>query len=213
MAQNMNFESSTTRQFLAGLLALLLLGAKPIAAQTATPPQEPSSTGPISGYMDFHFNKEEGRDGVLDFHRFVLLINHSFSSNLRFVGELELEHALVEGLEEKGEIELEQAYLDFLLKREFNARAGMVLMPIGIINERHEPPVYHGVERPFVDTVIIPTTWFEAGAGVHGELWRGIRYRGYVTAALDALEFSAAEGIREGPQQGSESNVGIQTAP
>jgi hypothetical protein len=208
MTQNMNFDSSTARRLFTVVLALALLGAKPVAAQTSPASQETSSTGPISGYMDFHFNKEEGRDGVVDFHRFVLLINHSFSSNLRFVGELELEHALVEGLEEKGELELEQAYLDFLLKREFNLRAGMVLMPIGIINERHEPPVYNGVERPFVDTVIIPTTWFEAGAGVHGELWRGFRYRGYVTAPLDALEFTADEGIREGRQKGSESKVG-----
>jgi hypothetical protein len=208
MTQNMNFDSSTARRLFTVVLAVALLGAKPVAAQTSPASQETSSTGPISGYMDFHFNKEEGQDGVLDFHRFVLLINHSFSSNLRFVGELELEHALVEGLEEKGELELEQAYLDFLLKREFNLRAGMVLMPIGIINERHEPPVYNGVERPFVDTVIIPTTWFEAGAGVHGELWRGFRYRGYITAPLDALEFTADEGIREGRQKGSESKVG-----
>ncbi len=55
----------------------------------------------------------------------------------------------------------------------------MVLMPVGIINERHEPPVYYGVERPFVDTVIVPTTWFETGVGVHGEVGRGWRYRGY----------------------------------
>jgi hypothetical protein len=75
-----------------------------------------SRTGPISGYMDFHFNKRRGEDGVLDFHRFVLLVNHSVSDRLRFVGELELEHALVEGLEEAGELELE-AYLDFLLTR------------------------------------------------------------------------------------------------
>jgi hypothetical protein len=77
---------------------------------------------------------------------------------------------LVEGLEDAGELELEQAYVDFLLSRRFNVRAGMLLMPIGLINERHEPPVFYGVERPFVDTVIVPTTWFEVGAGVHGEL-------------------------------------------
>ena len=65
--------------------------------------------------MDFHLNKPEGEDGVVDFHRFVLLFNHSFSPKIRFVGELELEHAFVEGLEESGEVELEQAYLDFLL--------------------------------------------------------------------------------------------------
>ena len=79
----------------------------------------------------------------------------------------------------------------------------MLLMPVGIINERHEPPVYYGVERPFVDTVIIPTTWFEVGAGVHGEVGRGWRYRAFVTAPLNAAEFSAEEGMREGRQKGS----------
>lgn len=193
---------------LVSLIVALMLPPAPAAAQTtAAAPEAASSTGPISGYMDFHFNKVEFQDGVLDFHRFVLLFNHSFSSHIRFVGELELEHAFVEGLEEAGEIELEQAYVDFLLRREFNVRAGMVLVPVGIINERHEPPVYHGVERPFVDTVIIPTTWFEAGAGVHGEFGRGFRYRAYVMAPLDAAGFSADEGIREGRQKGSRANV------
>ena len=115
----------------------------------------------------------------------MLLLNHSFSPRIRFVGELELEHAFVEGLEEGGELELEQAYVDFLLTRGFNIRAGMLLVPMGIINERHEPPVYHGVERPFVDTVIVPTTWFDAGAGVHGEVGRGFRYRAYAMAPLE----------------------------
>ena len=164
-------------------------------------------TGPLSGYMDFHFNKPEGQDATLDFHRFVLLFNHSFTDRIRFVGELELEHAFVEGLEEAGELELEQAYVDFLLNRSFNLRAGMMLAPLGIINERHEPPVFHGVERPFVDTVIIPSTWFDVGAGVHGEIGRGFRYRVFAMAPLDAVEFSADEGIRGGRQKGSQANV------
>ena len=188
-------------------LALVLgLG---VEAPAQTPPADAGypSTGPISGYMDFHFNKPETDDGVLDFHRFVLIANHSFSARIRFVAELELEHAFVEGLEAAGEIELEQAYVDFLLTRGFNVRAGMLLVPMGIINERHEPPVFQGVERPFVDTVIIPSTWFETGAGVHGELGRGFRYRAYVMAPLNALEFSADEGIRNGRQKGSQSNI------
>lgn len=195
------------------LLAFTTVCTSPAGAQTppagsssADVPSQ-SSTG-LSGYMDFHFNKEEFQDGVLDFHRFVLLITHSFSDRIRFVSELELEHALVEGLEEKGELELEQAYVDFLLRRSFNVRAGMVLMPVGLINERHEPPVFYGVERPFVDTVIIPTTWFEVGAGVHGEVGRGWRYRAYLAAPLDAVEFTAGEGLREGRQKGSQTNVG-----
>jgi len=188
------------------LLLLVLLSA-PVFAQATQKAPEPPRTA-LSGYMDFHFNNPEFSDAQLDFHRFVLLVTHSFSERIRFVGELELEHAVVEGLEEKGELELEQAYVDFLLSRSFNVRAGLMLMPIGIINERHEPPVYYGVERPFNDTVIIPTTWFEAGAGVHGELGRGWRYRAFIVAPLDAAEFSAEEGLREGRQKGSEANVG-----
>ena len=185
------------------LTAAALLQPLASSAQSASD----ASTGPLSGYMDFHFNKEEGQDGVVDFHRFVLLFNHSFTPRIRFVGELEIAHAFVEGLEDAGEIEIEQAYLDFLITRGFNLRAGMVLVPVGIINERHEPPVYNGVERPFVDTVIIPTTWFDAGAGVHGEIRHGFRYRAYVMAPLNSVEFSAAEGIRNGSQKGSRASV------
>jgi len=201
-------------------IAMLFALAAPAAGQPPSPsasagqgppaaadPASQPTTGPLSGYMDFHFNKADKEDGRLDFHRFVLLMTHSFSPRIRFVGELELEHAFVEGLEESGELELEQAYVDFLLTRSFNLRAGMLLVPMGIINERHEPPVYMGVERPFVDTFIIPTTWFENGAGVFGEVGRGFRYRAYVMAPLNALEFSADEGIRNGRQKGSRSDV------
>jgi hypothetical protein len=186
--------------------------AGPRAEAQAPPPPAPpppaERTTNLSGYMDFHFNKVELEDGRLDFHRFVLLVTHRFSDRIRFVSEIELEHALVEGLEKAGELELEQAYVDFLLSRKFNVRAGMLLMPVGIINERHEPPIYYGVERPFVDTVIIPSTWFEVGAGVHGEIGRGWRYRAYVTSPLNAREFSAEEGIRGGRQKGSDTNIG-----
>jgi DtxR family Mn-dependent transcriptional regulator len=189
----------------AHVLLLTLLSA-PALAQ-GTPRAAPPRTS-LSGYMDFHFNKVEFEDGRLDFHRFVLLFTHTFTDRIRFVGELELEHALVEGLEEAGELELEQAYIDFLLSRSFNVRAGMMLMPVGIINERHEPPVYYGVERPFNDTVIIPSTWFDVGAGVHGEIGRGWRYRAFVVAPLNAAEFNAEEGVRGGLQKGSNSNIG-----
>lgn len=190
--------------------AVALAGAllcRPAAAQT-TDAEETRPTTRLSGYMEFHYNKAEAADGLLDFHRFVLLVTHEFSPRIRFVGELELEHAFVEGLEKAGELELEQAYVDFLLSRSFNVRAGMLLMPIGILNERHEPPVFYGVERTFVDTFIVPTTWFEVGAGVHGEVGRGWRYRLFVTSPLNAAEFSAEEGLRGGRQKGAETNIG-----
>lgn len=110
-------------------IALCILGAAPAFAQGTN--DNTPVTGPLSGYMDFHFNKADGEPGVIDFHRFVLLMTHSFSPRLRFVGELEIEHAFVEGLEEAGELELEQAYIDFLLSRRINLRAGMLLVPVG----------------------------------------------------------------------------------
>ena len=104
-------------------------------------------------------------------------------------------------------MELEQAYLDFRVNPAFNFRAGMLLAPVGIINERHEPPSFYGVERPFVDTFIIPTTWFDAGAGIHGTFGAGWQYRAYLMAPLDATRITAEEGLAEARQKGFLSNV------
>lgn len=170
-------------------------------------PQDEETHLPVAGYMEAHFNKEKRRPGQLDFHRFVLLFGHSFSSRIKFWSELELEHAFVEGGQPTGELELEQAFLDFLIKPYFNLRGGMLLTPIGIMNERHEPPAFNGVERPQVETVIIPSTWFDMGFGATGDLGRGFRYRTYVMAGLDATLFSAEEGLRGGRQKGFFSSV------
>jgi hypothetical protein len=161
---------------------------------------------PVSGYMDFHLNKDRGEPFNADFHRFVLLFGHSFSDRIKFWSELEVEHAFVEGQEDGGEVALEQAYLDFLIKPYFNIRAGMVLTPVGIINERHEPPAYNGVERPFVETTIIPTTWRELGIGITGDLGRGFRYRAYLASSLDASRFDAENGITEGRTNGIDAS-------
>ena len=78
----------------------------------------------------------------------------------------------------------------------------MLLAPVGIINERHEPPAFYGVERPFVDTFIIPTTWFDAGAGVHGRVGAGWRYRAYVMAPLDATKITRGRGTARSHAEG-----------
>ena len=175
---------------------------------------EPSTLGdlasaetrlPISGYMDFHFNKVQDEGSQLDFHRFVLLFGHSFTDRIKFWSELEIEHGFVSGEGEFGELELEQAYLDFLVKPWMNFRAGMMLAPVGILNERHEPPSFQGVERTFVDTVIVPSTWFDSGAGLFGDLGKGFVYKAYVMSPLDATAFDAEEGLRGGRQKGFQS--------
>jgi hypothetical protein len=108
--------------------------------------------------MEVHLNKVEDQPTQADLLRFVLMVGHTFSDRIKFWSEVEIEHAFVEGGEESGEVAIEQAYVDLMMARRVNLRAGMVLVPVGIVNERHEPPTFHGVERTFVDTVIVPTT-------------------------------------------------------
>jgi hypothetical protein len=184
---------------------------RPLQPISVTGDYQTSPTGetrlPVAGYMDFHVNKERGDSFQPDFHRFVLLFGHSFSDRIKFWSELELEHALVEGSEETGEVALEQAYLDFFVKPYFNLRAGMLLTPIGIVNERHEPPSFNGVERPFVETTILPTTWRELGFGITGDLGRGFRYRSYLTSSLDASRFDAEGGISRGKVSGFDASL------
>ena len=191
----------------------------PVPSAASTPLQSVTITGdfqksadtetrlPVAGYMDFHVNRDSGDSFRPDFHRFVLLFGHSFSDRIKFWSELEFEHSIVEGGEESGEVALEQAYLDFLITPKFNFRAGMLLAPVGIVNERHEPPSFNGVERPFVESIIIPTTWRELGFGLTGDLGKGFRYRTYLTSALDASFFNAEFGIAEGKTGGLDASM------
>ena len=82
----------------------------------------------------------------------------------------------------------------------------MVLTPVGIVNERHEPPSFNGVERPFVETLIIPTTWREMGFGLTGDLGRGFRYRTYMISALDAIAVRRGERNRRRPDVGFDAS-------
>src|SRR5689334_21325191 len=189
------------RNLVAWKSAILLLMASTAQAQGK------EGVPTLSGYMEIHLNKVEDLPAEADLHRFVLMVGHSFSDRIKFWSEVEVEHAFVEGEEESGEVAVEQAYIDLAIHRRFNVRAGMVLTPIGILNERHEPPTFHGVERTFVDTVIIPTTWRDVGVGLFGDLGRGFSYKTYVMPGLNAIGFSAEEGIAEGRQQGSHADA------
>jgi len=182
--------------------AVLLGIGDPVAVegQPATAPREGVPT--ISGYMEMHLNKEQDLPAEADLHRFVLMVGHTFSDRLKFWSEFEVEHAFVEGAEPSGEVAVEQAYIDLMIHRRFNLRTGMVLVPVGIINERHEPATFHGVERPFVDSVIVPATWRDVGVGAFGDLGHGFSYRAYLLPGLDATGFTAEEGIKDGRQQG-----------
>lgn len=153
----------------------------------------------IGGYGELTLNAPSNGPNVVDLRRLVLYIGHNFTERLRFYGELEVEHAVTSAAD-KGEFEVEQAFLDYLAWKPLNFRAGVILIPMGIINIYHEPPTFNGVDRPETDTLIIPTTWREPGAGIFGE-WRQLRYQLYVVNGFNADGFSASSGVRDGHQE------------
>lgn len=171
----------------------------------------------LGGYMELHYLTTEGGDGEnFDFHRYVLYVGHRFNDWIQFHSELEVEHSFV--LNGHGEVSLEQAYVNFQVKEDLGARAGIVLVPMGIVNQYHEPPNFHGVERPDVDARIIPSTWSAAGAGIFGRLGQGLTWQLY---GINALEFrnkdddgntaaqAGTNGIRDLRQNqfGTETNI------
>lgn len=149
--------------------------------------------------------------------RFVLFFSHSFNEKISFRSEVEIEDTKIQGGDEpndpgalKGEVSVEQMYLDFSMSKGFNPRAGLILVPVGIINEFHEPPTFNGNNRPAFDQEdggIIPTTWRELGFGAFGEIADGWNYRGYLMASMLAENFSHAGGIGEGKQEGKLVNA------
>jgi len=162
----------------------------------------------IGGYGEVHYNNLSGKGGAsdkdeIDFHRFVLFFGHEFTDSIRFFSELELEHSLA-GEGKEGEVELEQAYIDFDLNDHHTARAGLFILPIGLLNETHEPPTFYGTERNPIEKNIIPATWWEAGAGLHGQLGNGLSYDVYVHSGLAVPN---SFNIRSGRQKVSEAKA------
>jgi len=161
----------------------------------------------LGGYGEYNY-KESLSDGddTYDFLRLVLYAGYKFTDRIVFNSEIEFEHASTGSNDEPGEVSIEQAYLDFLLKDWANIRAGLVLVPIGFINELHEPPFFHGNERPSVERQIIPTTWRSNGLGVFGDIGETLSYRTYVVTSLRADRFSSSN-IRGGRQNGNEEKA------
>ncbi|MCG3205351.1 MAG: hypothetical protein KCHDKBKB_02071 [Elusimicrobia bacterium] len=176
--------------------------------------------------QDWSSQKDDGtasnKKSELDFLRAILYVGHKFSDKILFNSEIEFEHATTGGgSSARGEVSLEFAYLDFMPKESFGFRAGLVLVPVGIINEIHEPTTFHGARRPNVEQELLPSTWRENGVGVFGKVG-SFSYRSYVMSGLQASSstltgsssdlagvngFSASTGIRNGRSKGSKSIV------
>ena len=156
----------------------------------------------VGGYAEAHYNRATGENANLDVHRVVVLFGYKFNERTQFVTELEFEHVK--------EVYVEQAFLQYTLTDNINLRAGLMLVPMGIVNEYHEPTTFNGVERPSMDKSIVPSTWREIGLGISGR-WdeASLRYQAYVFNGFvsdnDGKYLGGSNGFRNGRQKGAES--------
>ena len=162
----------------------------------------------LGGYAEARYTNEVGDatgngDAETDFLRSVLYVGYKFSDRIVFNSEIEIEHA---STSETGSVSLEFATLDYLYSGSLNLRAGLLLLPMGFINEMHEPPFYYGTHRPEPERRIIPTTWRENGFGIFGTLHERLHYRAYVVNGFDGTDFDSS-GLRGGRQKGSEARA------
>ncbi|MAB80043.1 MAG: hypothetical protein CMJ89_11890 [Planctomycetes bacterium] len=154
----------------------------------------------IGGYGEAIYRNFAGGTDEFDFLRAVLYFGYKFNEHWVFNSELEFEHASTSGA---GSASVEFAYIDYLRSDEISARVGLVLVPMGLVNELHEPSTYLCANRPETELRILPTTWRENGIGTFGELG-DISYCAYAVNGFDGKDFQAT-GLRGGRQKGSEA--------
>lgn len=158
----------------------------------------------VGGYAQVDYNQPQGTNGKMDVHRLVMLLGYKFSDKVQFVTEIEYEHVK--------EVYVEQAFLNYSLSDNFNIRGGLMLVPMGIVNEYHEPTTFNGVERPSLDKSIVPTTWREMGVGVTGKFDdANLRYQAYIfngfASVNGTIVLGGSNGLRNGRQKGAESTI------
>ena len=162
----------------------------------------------IGGYAGIHYNQPLSsttrENGKLDVHRMVMLFGYKFDKKVAFYTEIEYEHV--------SEVFIEQAFFDYKINNYVTLKGGLLLVPMGIINEYHEPTTFYGVERPILDKVIVPTTWREIGLGISGNIQEvSIRYQAYLMNGFLGYDGEAklrgSDGFRKGRQKGAESVI------
>lgn len=158
----------------------------------------------VGGYGEITYNQVEGKNGVLDVKRMIMLFGYKFNDKVQFVTEIEFEHVK--------EVFVEQAFLNYSVTDNVNLRGGLMLVPMGIVNEYHEPTTFNGVERPSIDKSIVPSTWREIGFGVSGKIDNAnMRYQAYIFNGFASVNESKVlggeNGLRNGRQKGVESTI------
>ncbi|NRD23851.1 hypothetical protein HNV10_11395 [Winogradskyella litoriviva] len=163
----------------------------------------------VGAYGEMTYNQPEGQNGELDIQRMVLLFGYKFNDKTQFVTEIELEHTV--------EVFVEQAFVNYNVANNISLRGGLMLVPMGIVNEYHEPTTFNGVERPAVDNAIVPTTWREMGVGVTGRFPEAsIGYQAYIFNGFKSTEnedgevtgfLKGSNGLRSGRQKAIQSTI------
>jgi len=167
-----------------------------------TPEAPMGASGPLAtlaqniklwGYGEIYYmNPVHDRERAqADLARAVFGIGYSFDSRTEFNSEYEVEHA-VSSASNPGEFEVEQFYVDRQLNDSVTVRGGLFLMPFGLLNEHHEPTNFYGVQRNFVETLIIPSTWREGGLNFHGDTQSGFGWNVGVTTGFDLSKWDFA---------------------
>ena len=159
-------------------------------AETRAALSEPATV--LSSYGEINYNRPRNdlSKTRADLVRFVLGYQRRFDDKTKVVAELEVEHA-VSSASDAGEVAVEQAYVEHQVSPTWGLRAGLFLLPMGLLNENHEPTAFYGVERNFVETRIIPTTWREGGIQLVGQFDNGVTLQGGVTTGFDLSKWDA----------------------
>ena len=161
----------------------------------------------IGSYGEAHYNQtiteNSFSNGKVDLHRVIMYMGYKFNDRLQFFSETEFEHVK--------EVYVEQAFMNYSYNSLFNIKAGIILIPMGFVNEFHEPTLFNGVERPNVDKYIIPSTWSEMGLGLHGLIKRAnVKYQIYAVNGFKGYDGSAkitGAGLRSARQKGAEALI------
>jgi hypothetical protein len=175
-------------------------------AQTAAASQRAgwAASTTLFGYGEIGYSRpsEDVAATNTDVARAVLGFKHNFDDRTRVTAELEWEHAITSA-DDAGESEVEQLWLERDFDGGVRGRAGLFLMPVGLLNQNHEPTAYYGVFRPDVDTKIIPSTWREVGLGANGDIGNGLNWDIALTTApnLSHWDASSTECHDRGPLQ------------
>jgi hypothetical protein len=154
---------------------------------------EPWSKVSLWGYGEVYYLHPTHDSGAttFDLARAVFGLGYQFDDRTRFNSEYEVEHA-VASADDPGEFEVEQFYVDRKVNEAVSARGGLFLIPAGLLNENHEPTNFYGVQRNFVETLIIPSTWREGGLSVYGSTDSGFDWNVGLTSGLDLSKWDFA---------------------